>query len=148
MVPRYQLSDASGDPALLRDFEAGSVAPDAFHHPEHVHVTWLLLQRYPALEALRRVSDGLRRLTAAHGLAEKYHETITWAYTLLILERMERGGRDQDWETFAASNPDLLGKGRSILSAYYQADTLNSDLARSIFLLPDRRTAQLNLETE
>lgn len=123
------------------------MALDGFHHAEHVHVTWLLLQRYPPLEVLRRVSCGLRKLTAAHGLAEKYHETITWAYTLLILERMERGGRDQDWETFAASNPALLNNGKSILSAYYHTDTLNSDLARNIFLLPDRGTAQLNLET-
>ena len=116
------------------------MAVETFHHAEHVRVTWLLLQRYPPLEALRRVSRGLRQLTTAHGLADKYHETITWAYTFLILERMERGGRDQSWETFAASNPDLIGNGKSILSTYYRADTLKSDLARNIFLLPDRGT--------
>jgi hypothetical protein len=67
-----------------------------------------------------------------------YHETITWAYLLLINERMERGGRQRCWQKFASANADLLTWRPSILQEYYRTETLGSDLARCVFLLPDR----------
>ena len=51
---------------------------------------------------------------------------------------MERLGRDRVWEEFAASNPDLLTWRPSVLERYYTPEALGSDLARRVFLLPDR----------
>jgi hypothetical protein len=51
---------------------------------------------------------------------------------------MERGGREPRWDAFAASNPDLLTWRPSVLSGYYTEETLQSDLARRVFLFPDR----------
>ena len=57
---------------------------------------------------------------------------------LLINERVQRSGRLLDWEDFAAANPDLLTWRPSVLDRYYTSETLGSDLAREVFLLPDR----------
>ena len=126
------------DAALLRGFEDGTLPASAFHHRDHVRVAWLYLQTEPPLQALDRFAEGLKRFAAAHGQARLYHETITWAYLLLIRERMERAGAGATWEEFAAHNPDLLSWKPSILDRYYQPETLGSELARRVFVMPDR----------
>jgi hypothetical protein len=44
-----------------------------------------------------------------------------------------------DWDEFASRNPDLLTWKNGILTRYYNQDTLQSDLARAVFLFPDKR---------
>jgi len=73
-----------------------------------------------------------------NGKPHLYNETITWAYLLLIRERLARGRQRQTWYEFAASNPDLLNWNEGILHKYYHAETLTSDLAKSTFLFPDK----------
>jgi len=43
-----------------------------------------------------------------------------------------------DWDEFAQDNPDLLIWKDGILSRYYSEGTLKSDLARTVFVFPDR----------
>ena len=109
-----------------------------FHHADHVRLAWLYLREYPVLEAIERFSRSLRRLATHCGASGKYHETITWAYLLLIHERVQREDAPGDWEAFRAANADLFDWKRSILERYYVPQTLHSDLARRIFVLPDR----------
>jgi hypothetical protein len=126
--------------AVLRGFEEGRGPGDAFHHEDHVRMGWLHLRSYPTAEALSRFSEGLRRLALRAGKPNLYHETVTWAYLLLINERMERDRRDAPWKEFARRNSDFLTWQPSVLDAYYDAVVLNSALARAVFVLP-RRTA-------
>lgn len=149
------------DDERIARFEAAEIDAAYFHHRDHLHVAWLYLERLPALAAIERFSAGLRRLAAANGKPGLYHETITWAFLLLIQERRERFGcrreaaddsaaaaaaaagaaadqRGASWEEFAAANPDLLTWRPSILAAYYRDETLGSDLARRTFVMPDR----------
>jgi hypothetical protein len=132
---------------LIQQFENGTTRADTFHHADHIRLAFEYLTRYSVLEALQRFPDALRRFAAAQGKAERYHETITWAYLLLIHERMARASCGQEccvqtWEEFAANNPDLfLWKG-GVLNALYRQETLDSDLARHTFVLPDRSTSQ------
>ena len=123
------------DAALLDGFENATLAPGTFHHEEHVRVAWLYFQRHEPAEAVARFSRGIRRLVTALGAADKYHETITGAYLLLIGERFEAG---ESWEAFAARSPDLLDSSGAILRRYYSAELLASDRARARFVLPDR----------
>ena len=133
--------DDVADEALVRAFDEGTLAPGEFHHRHHVRMVWLLLERHPALEVLARFSGGLRRLAAAAGKPGLYHETITWAYVLLVNERRAAPGTE-DWPGFAARNPDLLAWKPSVLETrYYREETLWSDRARATFVLPDRATA-------
>lgn len=129
---------------LLEQFEAGAVRPEEFHHRHHVEVVWLYLQRYPAAEVLTRFSEALQRFARSIGKETLYHATITWAYILLVNERIERarltGRSAPTFDAFAAANPDLLTWKPSILARYYRDETLASPLARTTFLFPDARS--------
>jgi hypothetical protein len=130
------------DADFLRSFEDCTLPNSAFHHRDHVRLAWLYLRRLPALEALARFTEGLKRFAAANGHPGLYHETITWAFLFLIHERMAR--RDvETWEDFARRNPDLLTWKPSVLDRYYEKETLGSELARRVFVLPDRYAAGL-----
>jgi len=124
------------DRAFLRAFEAGELSPADFHHRDHIRAAWAMLSSYPLLEALARFSASLKQLAAAAGKPGIYHETITWAYMLLIHERLVKHGSGQPFTAFAVQNPDLLAWQPSILDNYYRKEVLDSELARQIFVLP------------
>jgi hypothetical protein len=126
------------DDELLAGFENCTLANEAFHHEQHVRVAFLYLCRYSALEALERFSTALTRFAAAHGKTTLYNETVTWAYILLIRERMARAGRAHSWPEFRVGNADLFDRKRDILKKYYRPETLQSELAKQTFLFPDR----------
>lgn len=126
------------DEEFIRNFEACTLPAERFHHQEHVRVVWLYLLQYSVLETLARFSEALKRFAAANGKATLYHETISWAYVFLIHERMARGTRAQSWQEFMATNSDLFDWQTSILKSYYRDGTLESELARQTFVLPDR----------
>lgn len=125
------------DRALLNEFETGSLAKEAFGHREHVRVAWLYVREYGLPDAFGRFRDALKRFATAKGAPQLYHETITWAYLLLIQERMARNAVET-WEGFASANADLLRWKPSLLDRYYTHDLLWSDLARATFVMPDR----------
>lgn len=109
----------------------------SFHHRDHVRLAWIYLHDQPPLDALARFTASLKRFATAKGSPGLYHETITWAYLLLIHERMHRTSAD-DFESFAAENADLLAWKPSILDRYYDRATLDSELARRTFVMPSR----------
>jgi hypothetical protein len=51
---------------------------------------------------------------------------------------MKRAGRAQQWEEFKTANPDLMSWTSTILKQYYRDETLSSELARKVFLFPDK----------
>lgn len=126
------------DDELLRQFEDCSLPLERFRHSVHIQIAFLYLCKYPVLDVLSRFPAALTRYAAAHGKSGLYHETITWAYILLIHERMQRAGHAQSWPEFAASHTDLLSWSSTILKQYYRDETLHSELARKIFLFPDK----------
>jgi len=123
--------------ALIEEFEQGH-APRGFHHSDHVRVAFAYVALYSLPEAAARFCAALKRFAAARGKPQLYHETITWAYLVLIRERIARAGRSETWEEFAARNPDLLIWKGGVLSALYRQETLDSEIARHTFVLPDR----------
>ena len=124
------------DHDLVDAFERCTLPNQQFRHADHVRVAWTYLGSLPLLEALERFTAALKRFAVHHGKPGLYHETITWAYVALIHERMERRP-PSDWEEFCRQNPDLLAWRPSILERYYRPQTLASELARRIFVLPD-----------
>jgi len=122
---------------FIEQFESGAIAADSFHHADHVRLAFAYLSQYPALQALDRFVIALKRFAVALGKADRYHETITYSLFFLIRERMARSGATE-WEEYARSNPDLLIWKDGILSRYYDDETLKSDFARRIFILPDK----------
>jgi hypothetical protein len=122
---------------FIRSFEADAIRADSFHHADHVRLAFAYLTEHAPLAALQKFSAALKRFAEARGKPGLYHETITHAYFFLIRERMARTA-GAGWEEFAAHNPDLLQWKNGILGRYYRPETLQSDLARSIFVFPDK----------
>ncbi len=120
----------------IERFESGLVLPESFHHADHVRLGFCYLHRYSPLEAIGRFCRALKQFAHSQGKENLYHETITWAYLLVMNERMHRT-RGQSWEEFAAANADLLTWNDGILSRYYTEATLKSARARQVFVFPD-----------
>ena len=128
------------DQAFVDAFFECTLPADQFHHADHLRLGWLLLRREPWPAALARFCAGLKRYAISLGQTGLYHETITVAYLLLIQERQAREGA-ASFEEFASKNADLLRWRPSVLDRYYRKETLDSDLARRTFVLPDRLLA-------
>ena len=128
------------DAELLAGFESQSLPSDAFHHQQHVRVAWMYVQRDGVARAMATFSNALKRFAVAKGKPNLYHETITFAYLLLIGERLARKPA-ATWEEFARDNPDLLTWKPGVLDRYYTETLLWSDLARVTFVMPDRINA-------
>ena len=101
-----------------------------------MRLAWIYLRRMPLIDAIARYRAGLRRYAAAHGAPGKYHETITWAYVVLVHERLHDTGRNASWEEFAAANADLLRFKDGAFFDYYGPAVLESTKARRLFVLP------------
>lgn len=121
----------------MQAFESSALPLVSFHHADHVKMAFLYLQKYPPLEALDRFSSALARLAAANGKPTLYNETVTWAFLLLIRERIARAETSQTWTAFSAANADLLSWDKNVLKKYYLPETLTSELAKRVFLFPD-----------
>jgi hypothetical protein len=129
-------ADARHHRDLLEAFTDTTLPADQFHHEQHVQVAWLFVRRHGMPAALGEFSAAIKRFADAKGATGLYHETITWAFVLLIAERQARTSADT-WDTFAAANADLLTWQPSILNRYYSKELLASDLARRTFVMPD-----------
>lgn len=119
---------------LARSFEARSLDATAFRHRDHVGVAYEMLRSYDFMEASARYAEGLRFLATSAGAPDKFNATITLAFLSLIAERM-RTTEHADYDGFISRNRDLLSK--DVLEKWYTSERLRSDLARSVFLLPD-----------
>ena len=117
------LSDAE----FLEQFDAGTLDLASFNHEAHFRAAWLCLRAAPFRDAVGRLRRGLKRLAISAGQPQRYHETITVAYTRLIHRQM-RLLNDPPWEEFKARSADLLGPDLVALRALYGATTL--DVAR------------------
>jgi hypothetical protein len=123
------------DDELVRAFESGELPTDDFPHAAHVRVAWYYLRRDPILVALPRFKAALQRFAAGKGKPERYHETITIAYMLLIAERLA-SSRELTWNEFAGRHPELLQWQPSVLAQFYSEEILASPRAREVFVLP------------
>ena len=123
-------------PDLLDSFLDTTLAAARFHHAQHVEVAWRFVCRYGMPAALAEFPAAIKRFAGDKGAHGLYHETITWAFVLLIAERQAAHPCDS-WESFATANPDLLVWKPSILERYYSKELLASDLARRAFVMPD-----------
>ena len=119
----------------IEAFERGDIDANCFGHEAHVYAGWLYLNRFPAPIAAELFTAALRRLTVKLGAADKYHDTITRFYLLLMTERLDESSC---WERFRKRNSDLFDRDNNVLYRYYSRERLGSDEAREQFVLPDR----------
>jgi len=124
------------DQELYDAFNSTALPASQFHHEQHVRVAWLFVCRHGMPAALGEFSDAIKRFAIAKGAHGLYHETITWAFLLIISERQVRQPAPT-WDDFARANADLLLWKPSVLDRYYSKELLKSDAARRSFVMPD-----------
>src|SRR5262245_44874944 len=130
------------DVELTRALERGEMPKESFHHASHVHVAWVYLtESSSAKEAASKMRDTLRRLAAAAGKPEKYHETITlfWVH---LLAREQAVSRATSMDEVVYANPQLLEKNFPL--SYYSAERLFSDEARASWIEPDLKALSID----
>ena len=130
------------DVELTRALERGEIANENFHHVSHLHVAWVYLAESSSVQqAATKMRDTLRRFAAAAGKPQKYHETITlfWVH---ILSREYAASRGKRLDQIVHANPHLLEKNFPL--AYYSADRLFSDEARTSWVEPDLKPLSID----
>jgi hypothetical protein len=119
----------------LERFVRGEVDSASFPHREHVRMAFEMLRRHDFAESVWLFSKALRTMTVKAGKPRAFHQTITVAFLSLVAERMDRDG-SPEFAAFERANPDLLVKGA--LNSWYRPERLRSELARRVFVLPER----------
>jgi uncharacterized glyoxalase superfamily protein PhnB len=123
------------DHEFLEHFDAGTLDLSGFGHEAHIRAAWLCLRHAPFRDAVGRLRRGLKRLAISTGNPQRYHETITVAYTRLVQRQMRLLG-DPSWEEFRRQSDDLLAPDLSALRVLYGAEVLDSAEARKRFIPP------------
>jgi hypothetical protein len=123
------------DDEFLAALESCTLPAAAFRHRDHLRAGWAYLQAMPFGAALDRMREVLQRYAASHGQPERYHETVTVAYMSLLQTHRALNPADT-WEQFVAANPALFEAG--LLGRFYDRVTLESSLARRVFVLESR----------
>jgi|SRR5215813_12454122 len=126
------------DVELARALERGEIRD--FHHASHLHVAWVYLAESSSVEhAANKMGNALRWFAAAAGKPQKYHETITRFWVQLLADAVSRGER---LEEIVHANPQLLEKNLPL--AYYSAERLFSDRARTSWVEPDLKPLSID----
>ena len=123
------------DLQLRRQFETKTLANDAFGHREHVRLTWGYLTCEAPDAVAARLCHGLLELATSHGVAQRFHYTLTIVWVRLI-ESARRSHPDSPFDTLVEQCPWLLDKDAPL--AYYTRDHLFSDDARARWVEPDQ----------
>jgi hypothetical protein len=116
------------DETFLTRFEAASLP--SFDHRDHLRVAFAYARR----GGVEHAREGLRRFTAAHDQAARYHDTLTTAWARVVGHYASLA-REDDFDAFLATHPRLLE--RDLLSAHYSRERLFSAAARAAFVEPD-----------
>ena len=132
------------DAELISAIESKSLPLSAFTHTEHVHLAWACLRCYPLLLAIAHFRRLLIAYATHHGKPNLYHETVTFAYLLLVYERIARTPHLVEWSAFSQEHADLLSFRNGPLFQFYPAEILTDSVARAHFVLP---TASANITT-
>ncbi len=129
------------DTGFLDAFESLAIPPDNFQHADHLRAAWCCFRSsVDFASGAARFVHHFRRYIRQIGAEAKYHETITWFYLTVVYQRIAKSP-GAGWEEFHAGNPDLFARGMPLLKASYQSETLESPLARRVFMLPDVPTS-------
>jgi hypothetical protein len=129
-MPSHQTSDEE----FLDTFERAGFAPADYGHREHVRTAWLYLQRLDPQAAAAAVGRGIRRLSAAHGAPQRYHETMTQVWVRLVAATWERAP-GLAFDALLDRHPELLD--RELPYRHYSRERLMSDEARADWVEPD-----------
>lgn len=124
---------------MLRAFENCTLDPAQFTHRQHLSVAWTYLQRYGFPQGAVMFRERLQAYVASVGAAAKYHETITWAYIVLMNEELCLNSYPgESFDDMIQRRPDLLDHRGGAIARSYSRLELDQPAARRVFILPKR----------
>lgn len=126
------------DASFIKQFEACNLAPSHFNHEGHLRLAWLYLNHYDFKEASQKISLGIQCYATSLGATDKFHTTLTDAFTRLIHRQMQINPTDS-WQSFLKQNPNLINKPRTLLHQYYSEELLNQPSTKHRIAEPDLR---------
>ena len=97
------------DLLLRHRFETRTLENAAFRHREHVRLTWVYLQAEPPPAVEARLCRMLLELATSHGVAGRFHHTLTVAW-VRIIEAARRSHPDTSFDALVEACPSLLDK--------------------------------------
>ena len=124
----------ASDLLLRQQFETRSLTHEQFRHGEHVRFTWIYLTFESPQRVATRLCRSLLELATAHGVAQRFHHTLTVAW-VRIIESERRSFPDMPFEALVAICPTLLNNDAPL--SYYSRERLHSDDARQRWVEPD-----------
>jgi hypothetical protein len=127
------------DTGLIAAIDSKSLPLEDFSHTQHVRLAWACLRGMPLLSAMNEFRRLLIAYATHHGKPTLYHETVTFAYLLLVYERMARTPHLTEWARFSEEHRDLLSWHNGPLFRFYSPKILKDPTARSRFILPEAR---------
>ena len=123
------------DDDFVTAFLSGSLPPTQFHHRDHLRLTWTLIRLTGEEQAMKRVTSGIRYFATQHGHAEKYHETMTRFWVLLVGHMVAARPDITTFDEFLAAFPMLLDK--DLPYRHWRRETMLSPDARAHWVDPD-----------
>ena len=123
------------DDEFVTAFLSGSLPNSQFHHRDHLRLTWTLIRLTGEEQAMKRVTSGIRYFATQHGHAEKYHETMTRFWVLLVGHMVAARPDITTFDDFLVAFPMLLEK--DLPYRHWQRETMLSPDARARWVEPD-----------
>jgi hypothetical protein len=111
------------------------LAGGAFHHRDHLRLTWLVIDQHGPDQAGNVVAGLLRQAAQLHGQADRYHDTMTRFWVRLVVHVRERRPDLADLEAAIAELPFLLDK--ELPFRHWTRAAMLSAEARQGWLEPD-----------
>jgi|HubBroStandDraft_1064217.scaffolds.fasta_scaffold51226_2 hypothetical protein len=108
-----------------------------FGHREHLKLAWTYLANNSVEDARRQMASAIRHVTDIHGAPDRYHDTITSSWVILVATH-RRHDTAATFDQFIAKYPALLD--RQLLAHHYSEELLRSTSARKRWTTPDLRS--------
>jgi hypothetical protein len=121
------------DTQFLQQFESATLS--SFPHADHIRMAWLYLRRDGWDEGYTQIQAGLKHFATVLGVADKYHETITRFWALLIQHCIEDQPDIEDFTAFIKAYPILLDQ--TAMNRHYSDAVLWGTDARQMWVIPD-----------
>lgn len=126
----------TADDEFLRAFFSGTLPNAGFHHRDHLRLAWLVVKRDGAEAGEQTVVNGIRHFAAAHGHAERYHDTLTRFWVRLIAHVARASApADEGFDALLAAHPGLLDVHLPL--RHWSRDVLFDPAARAAWCPPD-----------
>ncbi len=107
---------------------------NGFGHRQHVMLAWRYLVTTDQQTAQHWMRLAIRHVASAHGTPDRYHETLTTAWTQIVAAH-NPGRVRETYDEFVSRCPDLLDK--HLPERHFSPGVLYSPAARDHWVDPD-----------